>query len=424
MPRGFLSALLVFVAGCGAVDPHEDGGLLDSGAVDTGTLDAGTVDAGTVDAGAGDGGLGGDSGQDAWGDAGGGLAEAMDGIMGPSFVPSPPGLERCVGGVAVVVTPTGTLVRGYGASARGGDAAPTGSTLYPIGSLTKAFTGLALAAAEERGEVGFDSNAGEILAPDLAGVASRWPTLGQLVTHHAGLAQYPSNLVDRDRDGERDPGIDPRSPAAGYSRANLARELSDWGAPSMAPYEYSNTGIALVAIALQDQLGRSSFDDLLSAELSTVLGLSSTWGQVEAVPASARARLAEPQSVSGGTRVPGILGEMGVLAGAGEMVSSGDDLARVLEALVGVRETALAPAIARALSARAAALAGRSMGYGLELERRGGALVFHKAGNVSGFSAYLQGSRDTGVGVAVLSSCGAFMRVSELADELYVVSGG
>jgi CubicO group peptidase (beta-lactamase class C family) len=141
------------------------------------------------------------------------LALALEALVGPAFAANPSSAAQCVGGVTVVVTPAAELVRGWGALALGGGAVPDGATLFQVGSLSKLFTGLGLARRVEEGALSATTSVGALLAADLRGARSSWPTMGALISHHSGLPVFPANLADRDGDGTRDPDIDPRSPA-------------------------------------------------------------------------------------------------------------------------------------------------------------------------------------------------------------------
>jgi len=347
------------------------------------------------------------------------LAARADAILGPAFAATPASLVQCVGGVAVVVTPTEELVRGWGATELGGTRVPDSTTLFQIGSLTKVFTGLGVARLVEEGAFTADTPAGDLLAADLREAASSWPSMAALVTHHAGLPTFPSNLVDRDGDGVRDPGIDPRSPAAGYGRVELRAALAAWSPLPDEPYRYSNVGAGLAGLAVQDHLGLAGHDEVLQRVVADDLGLEDTWGEVAAIPEAERERLATGYAVDGTARATGIPGEMGVLASAGEIVTSGRDMRRVLRALVGLEPTPLAGAIARATTPLADGPEGRAMGYAVEIEESAGRVRYRKGGNTSSYAAYLIWSTSPPVGVALLTNCGGFMRVVDLAAALH-----
>jgi len=356
---------------------------------------------------------------DAGHDGGASLGARIEEVMAPAFAAAPASLEQCVGGVAVVVTPESEFVGGWGATTLGGDVVPGETTLFQIGSITKAFTGLAMARRVEEGDFTAATLAGELLAADLRDAVPMWPTMGALMSHHAGLPAFPPNLVDRDGDGMRDSGIDPRSPAAGYDRAALRAGLASWSPASDAPYLYSNVGVGLVGIALQDRLGTAGYHETLQRLVTADLGMRDTWGEVAAIPESERARLATGHVVDGMTRAVGIPGQMGVLASAGEIVTSGRDMRVWLRALVGLDDTVLSAAIGRAITPLADGPEGRSMGYAIEIEDVGGIRRYRKGGNTSSYGAFVLWSTEPAIGVAVLTNCGGFRRVVSLAEALH-----
>jgi CubicO group peptidase (beta-lactamase class C family) len=412
LPFAAVCAAFAFVA-CSDTAGRDDSGVAEAGLPDASSLDASADDADGFDG----------SASDAATDAGVvSLAERMNEVMAPAFSATPESLEQCVGGVAVVLTPTESRIGGWGATALGGTTAPDATTLFQLGSLTKVFTGIALARQVEAGAFSLDTPADALLGADLADARATWPTMDALITHHAGLPAFPANLVDRNGDGRRDPGIDPRSPAAGYSRVDLRSELMAWTPPAGDAYLYSNVGIGIAGLALQDSLGLTSHHDTLRRLITDDLGMSDTFGEVSAIPDSARTRLATGHVVEGVRRVAGIPGQMGVLASAGEIVTSAEDMERWLRVLTGVESTPLAPAVARATTRLAEGPDGRGMGYAIEVEEVGGVTRYRKGGNTSSYGAYLLWSTSPPVGVAVMTNCGGFRRVVTLAEDLYVVA--
>lgn len=358
---------------------------------------------------------------DAGGDATAPTLEAMvDAIMAPAFTADPfADPTRCRVGVAAVVTRDHALVRGYGVVDAAGTRAPDGASLFQLGSISKVLTGLIVAREVEEGRWRTETRAVDVAAPDLAVALSAADfTLGDLASHHAGLPPMPANLVDRDGDGVRDPDADPLSPGAGYARVDLLTAL-DGVTGGAAPYAYSNLGLGLLGVLAADQLGLPGFDALLAARLRPALGLTSTWGQVAAIPVEDRARVAQGYALQGPTRVSGRLAEMGVLAAAGEAVTSGDDLLALLGALTGQRSTELDAAIVRALTPLGPGPdADTSIGYAFELRRDGARLRYTKGGATPSYTAYLSFHRDPPVGAAVLTACGGFERARALAMAL------
>jgi CubicO group peptidase (beta-lactamase class C family) len=85
--------------------------------------------------------------------------------------------------LAVVVTPDGTRTATIGAQP---------DTRFEIGSVSKAFTGLLLADAIERGEVTPETRLGDLL--ELGDAPAADVTLAQLATHTSGLPRLPIDL--------------------------------------------------------------------------------------------------------------------------------------------------------------------------------------------------------------------------------------
>ena len=96
-------------------------------------------------------------------------------------------------GLAVaVIEPAGD---GYTILASAGPAIHA-TTIFEIGSITKAFTGILLADMAARGDVRLDQPVVELLPPGTSIPArnGKQITLEQLATHTSGLPRLPSNL--------------------------------------------------------------------------------------------------------------------------------------------------------------------------------------------------------------------------------------
>lgn len=360
------------------------------------------------------------------------IAAVIDPIVAPRIGADALGeLDRCPAAVVAVVTPAGTAVRGYGAMVAGGTQAPDPDTLFQIGSISKVYTGLVLARLVADGQLAIDGVALDAGGADLrAAMPGATFSLADLVTHRAGFPTMPANLIDRDGDGAPDPGADPLSPGRGYSRADLRAGITGLPLDTAGSFRYSNLGLGLLAVIVQDHLGLASFDAVLAAQLAP-LGATSTWGNVAAIPADAQARVVQGYALRAGQRVAGHPAEMGVLAGAGEVMTSGRDAARVLAALAGQAPGPLDPAIALAIAPLApSGMAGVDMGYALEVRHEASGDRYTKAGETPSFTAQLSFHRSPPVGAYVMTACGGFTGARELAlaidDALvaWVAAGG
>ncbi len=146
-------------------------------------------------------------------------------------------------GISVgVVTKAGRRVFALGA------AKP--DSVFEIGSITKTFTGLALAQLIEQGKVKTDTPVRELLT---AGVVTKPAgaeiTLLDLVTQHSGLPRMPTNFAP----------ADPDNPYADYGASQLEAFIGQVGVgkPANAPFLYSNLGVGLLGHALGRAAGQA-----------------------------------------------------------------------------------------------------------------------------------------------------------------------
>jgi CubicO group peptidase (beta-lactamase class C family) len=130
------------------------------------------------------------------------------------------------------------------------------STRFELGSATRALTGLLLADAIERGEVGLDDAVGTYL--DLGDAPAGALTLRDLATHHSGLPQHPLGPGA----WEEPPGIDDGEGAA-PDRGGLDALLARVGSIDLVPelgYNASDFDAALIGQVLASVTGTRSAD--------------------------------------------------------------------------------------------------------------------------------------------------------------------
>lgn len=321
---------------------------------------------------------------------------------------------RSVGLVVVVVTDTGTRTFGFGARGAGGATPPDGDTFFQVGSISKTFTGLLLAAQIESsgGTLLPSTPVNSLLSPDLRipDFGTQAVTVAQLATHYGGLPAFPNNMTG--------PAF---YPAQGYTRTQLASWLSSFtpGAPPGTAYEYSNTGSGLLALALGDRAGLARYSALLSAQLTGPLGMSDTGLNEAPFTDGIAARLAQGYRSTGTALVPMAISDMGVLEGAGEILSTGNDMAKLLRVLAGLAPFPVAGTVERATAPRAPGAPGTMTGYGLDIHTLpNGVQQWEKAGVVAGYTAYIAFRRQPGTAVAVLSNRAQHQAVVPVAREI------
>jgi CubicO group peptidase (beta-lactamase class C family) len=229
--------------------------------------------------------------------------------------------------VVGIVDSSGARYFAYGRTAAEGGVPVDERTVYEIGSLTKAFTGVVLADMALRGEVALDDPVRRHL-PDsvrVPGSDSQPITLRLLAAQRSGLPRMPTNFEPRD----------PANPYADYDAARLYAFLNGYTltrAPG-ASYEYSNLGVGLLGFVLARRAG-TTYEELVRQRILAPLGMASTTITLDD---AAAARLARG-STDGR---PAANWDLDVLAGAGALRSTAEDLAAFLAAAIGLRRTPL-----------------------------------------------------------------------------------
>ena len=122
-----------------------------------------------------------------------GMAEDLPRVVGDLVGPFLAEKQH-LGLVVGVVTPAGRSVFGYGTVPIGpAEIVPDGDTIFELGSITKAYTGVLLAVLERDGVVKLEDPANQHLPADLKlpRRGDRPITLLDLTTHHSGLPVQP-----------------------------------------------------------------------------------------------------------------------------------------------------------------------------------------------------------------------------------------
>jgi len=268
-----------------------------------------------------------------------------------------------------------------------------GDSVFEIGSVTKAFTGILLAEMVERGEVSLDDPVAKFL-PESVVMPSRPGkpiTLGSLATQSSGLPRLPPNL--RPADGA--------NPYADFTVEQLYAALGQvkLTRDPFAQYDYSNFGMGLLGHALARRAGKSYFE-LLRERVLAPLGMNDT---VMELSPGQRERL-----------VPGYTAELRpaknwdipTLAGAGALRSTGNDLLKLLEAAVGKREApaTLRKAMERATQAMLPAGDGLEIGLAWHMVSRTGVRIVWHNGGTGGYRSWVGFDPEAKQAVVVLTN--------------------
>jgi CubicO group peptidase (beta-lactamase class C family) len=277
-----------------------------------------------------------------------------------------------------------------------------GRTIFEIGSVSKIFTALLLADMVEKGEVTLDDPAEKFLPRGVkmpAGGGDKI-TLRDLATHRSGLPRLPDNM----------PATDGDDPYANYSEAKLFEFLGHYKLTRAVGgrYEYSNVGMGLLGYLLARRSGRD-YGALVRARITGPLGMKDT---VVELSSDQKTRFATGHD---GAMRPTKPWNMAILAGAGGLHSTANDILLLLDALTGRRSTELRSAMALMLENRwPAADPRQETGLGwLTIKGSKGEIAWHD-GATGGYTATLAWDQTRRRGAIVLTN----MAVEPSTDEI------
>jgi CubicO group peptidase (beta-lactamase class C family) len=257
----------------------------------------------------------------------------------------------------------------------------TPDTQFEIGSITKGFTGLLLADAVRVGKVKLNAPVGAPFAPSKV-------TYLQLATHTSGLPEMPPNFA----------ASDSANPYAEQDLPTLVKAF-DAVAPKVKPRNphYSNFGFAVLGQAVAGAWGRS-YAALLTERVLAPLGLRDTvvdWHDADPK------RIAPSHSEAG----PTVNWDENAYAPGGALVSTARDLARYLQACVGLIDNPLKDVLADAVQPRAVTPnAARWFGLGWQVEKRGAAMIVWHSGATGGYRGFVGYDAAKRVGVVLLTN--------------------
>ncbi|MGA2371091.1 MAG: serine hydrolase domain-containing protein [Candidatus Korobacteraceae bacterium] len=192
-------------------------------------------------------------------------------------------------------------------------------SIFEIGSVTKTFTGLALAQMVQQHVVALDQPVRELLPAGSVSKPAAPPeiTLLDLATQHSGLPRLPSNMHPEDQ----------ADPYAHYTAKDLYDFLAKQGVghPEPTGFLYSNLGFGLLGQALAVK-ANESYEALIRRQITGPLGMKDT---TVALSPSQQARLIQGYN---GAHDKAHVWTFDALAGAGALHSTVDDLLTYTEA--------------------------------------------------------------------------------------------
>ena len=315
------------------------------------------------------------------------------------------GDHQAVGIVAGLIDSTGRRVISHGNFGKQDQRRVDGGTVFEIGSITKVFTAVLLASMVERQEVALGDPVSKYL-PAIVPVPQRNGhaiTLQHLAMHTSGLPENPTNH----RPGNMN------NPFADYTADKLYRLLATYrlSHDPGATYTYSNVGAGLLGQALANR-ANSGYEGLLRARVLDPLRLEDTR---IALTTQMRSRLAHGHDEK---LNPVSNWDGGVLAGAGALRSTADDLLSFLAAAMDAHST-LGAAMTSMLGVRAATghpAMEVALGWHV-LKEPGGDIFFHE-GSTGGYEAFVGFDPQARIGVVLLSNAATEAGIFQLGARL------
>jgi CubicO group peptidase (beta-lactamase class C family) len=267
------------------------------------------------------------------------------------------------------------------------------STMFELGSLTKAFTGVALAQAVLDGHISLEQSIGELLPPSIAFPDPvRSIPVGALATHSAGLPSDPPSVSFVSRTFRENPfgRVTDRQAFESLAKVEVPEVVG-------RQYSYSNFGFMLLGRLLEEATG-VSYARLIEEGVAGSLGMTSTWVEP---PESELPHLAVGHRVGNPVEhwyaVP--------LPGASGIVSSVPDMLTLLEAHLHPDATPLSQPLRSAMVPRlrpseAVEVAlGWHVYSGPDVPR----ILYHN-GSMMGFRSYMGMAPELGLGIVVLGN--------------------
>jgi serine-type D-Ala-D-Ala carboxypeptidase/endopeptidase len=238
-------------------------------------------------------------------------------------------------GIAVgIINEKGVKLINYGKmnAKEGGEV--TADSIFEIGSITKAFTGILLADMVARGEMKLDDPI-SIYLPKTVKAPTRNGkeiTLVDLATHTSALPRMPTKFNPRD----------PKNPYADYTVEQLYEFLSSYTLPRDigSKYEYSNVGMGLLGHILTLK-AKTDYETLVINRICKPLKMNDTRITLSA---EQRSRLATGHHTD---LNPTPNWDIKTIEGAGALRSTVNDMLKFMAANLGLVKTELLPVLQR-----------------------------------------------------------------------------
>lgn len=276
----------------------------------------------------------------------------------------------------------------FGSSSNKQPSPPTNTSIYEIGSITKTFTTAVLAQMVQEGKVNLADPISKFLP---AGIIN-WSTdtinitLEELATHQSGMPRLPDNIMKR-------MVFSMDNPYKSYSMADLYGFLKNYTPIPKAErkVEYSNLGMGLLGTILAAVDGRT-YEQMIQKRILQPLGMTNSF-----IDRTGKTMITGHR----GDGQPTAYWDLPTLAGAGAINANCEDLMKYLVANISNQfpfsET-------HTLRAKQSENTDIGLAWLTTQSKEGDWKVTFHDGGTGGFSSFIGFSKETQLGVLVLSN--------------------
>ena len=290
-------------------------------------------------------------------------------------------------------------VFGFGQKNPGEAQKPDGETLFEIGSITKVFTAMLVQRLVEQGRLEWDDPISSYLSDfQFENESVGAITLRSLATHSSGLPRLPANISPTDS----------LNPYADYVQSDLYAFLRSFNPDSLSrEYAYSNLGFGLLGSIAAD-VAEMEYPTAVRDYIFEPLGMSRSFASHPQQMDSNRAL-----GYSNGAVVPAWTFE--VLAGAGAIVSSANDLMQLIQANCEDDASDMHKAIVATQHARV--VDEMALGWNTRSDSDGNTVYWHNGGT-GGYASFLAVNPTKSQGWLILTASTEYNWVTELGLSL------
>ncbi|HEY0653648.1 MAG TPA: serine hydrolase domain-containing protein [Chryseosolibacter sp.] len=269
--------------------------------------------------------------------------------------------------------------------------------VFEIGSISKVFTSTLLAESVLQGRVSLDKNFDEGLGVNIKD--NTRISFRQLANHTSGLPRLPTNLILF--------AVDPANPYRDYDETKLREYLSTQLKVAQEPgtkYEYSNLAVGLLGYVLS-KIEMKSYEELLQQRIVKKYEMRNSTTERSKV----ENKLVKGVGVDG-KEVSNW--DLGVLVGAGGILSTAEDLSKFAVAQFDESNKVLALTREKTFDVNET----MAIGLGWHILKRDGGEVFNHNGGTGGYRSSMSIDIKNKRSVIVLSNLTAFHSESKSID--------